>query len=51
MRGLKKTAPDGAHKQTDTQTDGHGESMTNSAQWGELVKMVLVLLSGTQCEI
>ena len=30
MRGLKKkTAPDGAHKQT----DGHGDPMTNSAQW------------------
>ena len=28
MRSLKKTAPDGTHKHT----DGHGDSMTNSAQ-------------------
>ena len=32
MRGLEKTAPDGA----DTHTDGHGDSMTNSAQWGRV---------------
>ena len=32
MRGLKKTAPDGA----DRHTDGHGDSMTNSAQWGRV---------------
>ena len=30
IRGLKKTAPDGA----DTLTDGHGDSMTEWAQWG-----------------
>ena len=40
MRGLKKTAPVGADKQTDRQTDrqthGHGDSMTNSAQWGRV---------------
>ena len=30
MRGLKKTASDGANRQT----DGHGDSMTESAQWG-----------------
>ena len=30
MRGLKKTAPDGTNKQT----NGHGDSMTESAQWG-----------------
>ena len=40
MRGLKKTALDGADrhtdKQTDTQTDRHGDSMTNSAQWGRV---------------
>ena len=23
-------------RQTDTQTDGHGDSMTNSAQWGRV---------------
>ena len=34
MRGLKKPAFDGANKLTDTQTDGHGDSMTESAQWG-----------------
>ena len=28
----KKTAPDGAH----IHTDGHGDSMTNSAQWGRV---------------
>ena len=32
MRGLTKTAPDGA----DTQTDGHGDSMTNLAQRGRV---------------
>ena len=34
MRGLKKTASYGADKQTQRQTDGHGNSMTESAQWG-----------------
>ena len=28
MRGPDKTAPDGANKHTDRQTDGHGDSMT-----------------------
>ena len=36
MRGLKKTAPDGADRHTDTQTDGHGNSMTNSVQRGRV---------------
>ena len=36
MRGLKKTAPDGAHRQTDKQTDGHADSKTNSAQRGRV---------------
>ena len=36
MRGLKKTAPDGANRQTNRQTDGHGDSMTNSAQRGRV---------------
>ena len=50
MRGLKNNgrllcspgtsfAPlglDGANKHTDRQTDGHGDSMTNSAQWGRV---------------
>ena len=30
MRGLEKTAPDGAHKHT------HVDSKTNSAQWGRV---------------
>ena len=32
MRGLKKTAPDGADRQTDKQSHGYGDSMTNSAK-------------------
>ena len=24
------------HRQTEPQTDGHGDSMTNSAQWGRV---------------
>ena len=35
MRGLKKTASDGANRQTNTQTDGHSDSMTETAQWGQ----------------
>ena len=31
-----KTAPDGANRQTHRHTDGHGDSMTNSAQWGRV---------------
>ena len=31
MRGLEKNAPDGAN----THKDGHGGSMTESAQWGQ----------------
>ena len=27
---------DGTDRHTDTQTDGHGDSMTNSAQWGRV---------------
>ena len=52
MRGLKNNgrllcspgtsfAPlglDGANRQTDTQTDGHGDSMTNLAQWGRVAE-------------
>ena len=34
MRGLKKTASDGANRHTEPQTDGHGDSKTESAQWG-----------------
>ena len=33
MRGLKKTAPNGANRQTDTHR--HGNSMTESAQWDQ----------------
>ena len=36
----KKTAPDGTNTQTNTQTDGHGNSMTESAQWADSVKIV-----------
>ena len=40
MRGLKKTALDGANRHTDTQTytqtDRLYDSMTNSAQWGRV---------------
>ena len=36
MRGLKKTAPDGADTQTYIHTDGHGDSRTNSAQRGRV---------------
>ena len=35
MRGLEKTALDGADRRTHSQTDGHGDSMTESAQWGQ----------------
>ena len=31
MRGLEKTVFDGADNQTNKQTHGHGDSMTNSA--------------------
>ena len=42
MRGLeKKTAPDGADRHTDTQTEGHGNSMTNSAQRGQVGENVV----------
>ena len=33
-----------AHIQTDTQTDGHGDSMTNPAQRAKLVKITPVLM-------
>ena len=36
MRGLKKTAPDGADRQTDKEKHGHGNSMTNLAKWGQV---------------
>ena len=36
MRGLKKTALNGADGQTDKQTDGHGDSKTNLAQRGRV---------------
>ena len=34
MRGLTKNTSDGADRQTDKDTDGHGDSMTESAQRG-----------------
>ena len=36
MRGLKKTASNGANKQT----SGHGDSLTESAQWGRFSENV-----------
>ena len=30
---------EGTHRQTDKQTDGHGDSMTESAQWANSVKI------------
>ena len=36
MRGFEKTAPGGADTQTDRQTHGHGNYMTNSARWGRV---------------
>jgi hypothetical protein len=41
MRGLKKTALGGAN----THIHGHGDSMTNSARCGELVKIGLIKLA------
>ena len=32
MRGLKESSPDGTEPQNHTQTDGHGDYMTESAQ-------------------
>ena len=34
LRGLNKTAFDGANRQTIRQRDRHGNSMTESAHWG-----------------
>ena len=42
MRGLKKIAWGGdrhTDRHTDRQTDGHRDSMTESAQWADLVKI------------
>ena len=30
--------------QTDSQTDKHGDYMTNSAQWGQLVKILKIVM-------
>ena len=38
MRGLKKTAPVGSN----TQTDGHGNFMTESAQWGPFSENIYI---------
>ena len=43
IRGLEKTASDGADKPTDTQTDGHRDSTAESAQWGRFSKNGYVL--------
>ena len=34
MKSLKKPAPDGTEPQNHTETDGHGDSMNESVQWG-----------------
>ena len=34
IRVLKKNASNGANRQTNTQTDGHRNSMSESTQWG-----------------
>ena len=39
MKGLIKTASDGANTQTNRQTDGHRDSMTDLAQRAESVKI------------
>ena len=36
LRVSKKTAPDGPDRQTNRQTDRHGDSKTNSAQRGRV---------------
>ena len=43
----KKTALDGADRQTDrhTHTHGHGDSMTNLAQWGRVGENVRLMLN------
>ena len=46
MADALKTAPDGADRHTDIQTDGHGDSMTNSA---ELVKTKSILNTNISC--
>ena len=38
MIGLKITAPDGAQPHNYRTTDEHGDSMTESAQWGRFSK-------------
>ena len=40
----KKTAPDGTDRQTDTQTHGHGNSMTDPAQRAESAKNIIRVL-------
>ena len=39
MRGLKKMHGEGTNTQTDRQTNGHRDSMTESAQWADSVKI------------
>ena len=39
MKGLTKTASDGVNTQTNRQTDGHGDSMTDLAQRAESLKI------------
>ena len=47
MRGLKKNGPKAhTNKQTHKQTDRHGDSMTNSAQKGQVGENRLMLHSG-----
>ena len=42
MRGLKKTAPDGAQPLTDGRIDGHGDSLTESAKWGQFSEKLII---------
>ena len=44
MRGLEKTSPDSADRQTDVQTFGYSPSMTESAKWGRFTDKLSKLL-------
>ena len=41
MRGLEKTASDGADKHTNRQTHGHCNFMTELAQWGRFSENII----------
>ena len=49
MRGLeKKTTLDGANTHTQPHTDGHGNSRTELAQWGQLSENSIFLFTEYQ---